>query len=76
MKTRLYYNTSWLHEAGHTLDEQAKIYEDTLKDVADNPRFYLDRLEELAEYRVSWKNYSRKCTPTLPLKYVNRKVYK
>lgn len=53
----------------YSLEEQAGIYEQTLKDVFDNPRWYLDNLSFLASYRVSWKDYRKKNYPTLPYRF-------
>lgn len=40
-----------------TLAEEKEYYEETLNRVISNPRFYLDNLDELYVYRVSFINY-------------------
>jgi hypothetical protein len=65
-----------LKENGYSRTEQAMIYEEQLIEVIDNPRWYLDHLEEMVEYRVEWVCY-RTQSITLPLKNTkNRKLYK
>ncbi len=73
-----------LYESGYTEEEQADIYDHQLDDIINNIRWYLDAVDFLYAYRVSFKNYrggkknklkSGKMslgTPTLPLKYVNK----
>lgn len=65
----LYPINNRLQENGYDVGEEESIYERTLQDVLENPRWYLDHLSMLVEYRVSWKDY-RDPTPTLPLKHV------
>lgn len=75
MKIILRKRNSWLSNHYSKMEEE-QIYEETLKDVMLNMRWYLDNIEKLPEYRVSWKNY-RNMTATIPGKYVNkRKIYK
>jgi len=59
---------SHLHENGYTIKQEIEIYNDTLIDVINNTREYLDELEFLREYKVRWKNYSN-TAPTTPYKY-------
>lgn len=69
-------NDNRLAHAGYSYAEEGVIYDNNLQDVIANPRWYLDNLRFLREYRVSWKTYRNK-VPTLPLKYVkNSSVYK
>ena len=68
---------SWLKDNGYYMDEEAEVYNATLQDVYDNPRWYLDNLEFLREYRVSWSCYTRKVKKgrsaiTLPLGFINK----
>ena len=67
-------NNNWLKENGYSKEQEADVYDSQLQDVIDNPRWYLDNLTYLKEYRVSWKNYSSKGTKTatIPLKLVNK----
>lgn len=47
-----------LSESDYSLKDEAEIYDRTLKDVYANPRYYLDNLEFMRSYRVSWDNYA------------------
>ena len=51
--------SSWLNDSGYTREQQAKIYDDLLEDVLANPRWYLDQLDYLAEFKVHWIDYSK-----------------
>ena len=73
MKIRFSGKSQNLIDAGYSLKEQAQVYEDTLKDVYNNARWYLDTLEFMRSYRVSWKTYRGKKI-TLPYRY--SKTYK
>ena len=69
----MWHRNSWLKDSSYTIEEQAKIYDITLQQVYDNPRWYLDNLEYLRDYRVDWHCYSRttikgRRMPTLPYK--------
>ena len=64
-------NSNRLNVNGFTFDQEIQVYDKQLEDVYDNPRWYLDNLEYLVEYRLRWKNYNH--TPaTLPYKYVKQ----
>lgn len=71
MKIKLYYNTSWLSKGDYSKAEEAQIYEQTLKDLEADPRWFLEHLDEIPEYRVFWKSYQHG-TATLPYKYVKK----
>jgi hypothetical protein len=58
-------NTNWLRNNEYSSDEEGEIYERQLCDILTNTRWYLDNLEFLVEYRVSWVNY-RRCNITKP----------
>lgn len=76
IKLSLVKGKSLLKAAGYTVQEEEMIYSATLQDVIDNPRWYLDNLEYLSEYRVLWKDY-KFLTPTLPHKFSkNGNIYK
>lgn len=65
-----------LEDCGYTLAEQIKIYDEQLEELFKNPREFLDSLDFVKTYRVSWKDY-RDHTPTLPFAHVKKKrVYK
>jgi len=53
-----------LKDAGYDYEEEHKIYSELLTDVYNNPRWYLDSLEYLPEFRLSFIRYS------------NQKIYK
>jgi hypothetical protein len=79
IKIQINKNNSWLCEAGYEKEEEIKIYDDNLKDVLDNTRWYLDNLDYLVEYRVFWGNYNKfdrkgRKRATLPFKSDN--IYK
>lgn len=57
---------------GYSVEEEDEIFEDCLLRVFRNPRFYLDNLDSLREFRVSWIHYrSKKCYPRVV--YTNQK---
>ena len=60
---------NWLKENGYSLMKEEQIYDEQLKDVITNTRWYLDNIEFMIEYRVSWKDYRRK-SATIPLRHV------
>jgi len=69
--------SSWLIDAGYSIEDEARIYELILDDLGENPRWYLDNLEYLAEIRLRWVDYTRQYTPSIPRKFVkNQKLYK
>lgn len=53
---------------GYSKAEEEKIFDATVQDVLDNTRWYLDNLDRLVAYRVSWKDY-RNPTATLPKRF-------
>jgi len=59
IKLKLSKQSNWLVDAGYTMKVQEQIYEDLLEDVIANPRWYLDQLSYLSEFRVSWINYAK-----------------
>jgi len=60
IKIKINANNSWLQEAGYSEEEEAKIYSDNLQDILDNPRWYLDNIGSLREYKVRWNCYTNK----------------
>jgi hypothetical protein len=42
------------------VEEEDFVYDRCLQQVIDNPRFFLDNLDYLKEFRVSWLNYGTK----------------
>lgn len=76
MKLKLMKNNNHLKDNGYNRTEQALIYQEQLLELISNPRWYLDHLEEMVEYRVEWVCYSTQKI-TSPLNRIkNRKVYK
>jgi len=73
IKVKLADGNNWLKVVGYTIDEESEIYDSLLQDVYENPRWYLNSLEYLPEFRVSWKRYSNSC-PTLPRKPKKQKA--
>jgi hypothetical protein len=61
----------WLKDEGFTLEEQETLYEQCLLSVYNNPRYYLDNLEFLREFKVSWADYSS-VGITKPYKYCKK----
>ena len=53
------------------MEEEAEIYKDQLDEIINNLGWYLDQVEYMVEYRVSWKNYSTK-TPTIPWEFTKK----
>ena len=41
------------------MEEEAVIYDLLLQDVIDNTRWYLDNLETIPTFRVSWYTYEK-----------------
>ena len=75
--------SSWLSAQGYAIEEQARLYDECLKDVIENTAYYLDQLEYVREFRVSWVDYRRQ-NVTKPYKFTleskktnkKRKLYK
>jgi len=65
MKIALLPNDRHLKQNGYSIEEQDEIYDDLLQDVIDNPRWYLDNVDYLSTFYVSWKNY-RYTSPVSP----------
>jgi len=57
IKIKLTKNSNYLKDAGYTPAEEVDIYASILEDVYNNPRWYLDNLAFLPEFRLSWGNY-------------------
>lgn len=58
-KTRTYERSANLSDF-MTLEEEYNYYNEVLERVIRNPRFYLDNLDELDVFFVSFINYHRK----------------
>lgn len=55
----IHTNNTWLDNKAYSKEEQHTLYDDSLQDVLDNTRWYLDNLDYLREYRVYWGNYNK-----------------
>ena len=53
-------NNNWLDKNGYSKEEEERIYQYQLKDIIDNTRWYLDNLEYLCTYRLSYVCYTNK----------------
>ena len=59
IKLKLSRYSNWLSDSDYSIKEQETVYDDLLDDVIENPRWYLDQLPYLSEFRVSWINYGK-----------------
>ncbi len=66
-------SSSLLKTNGYTEKDEAEIYDALLQDVYDNPRWYLDNLDYLKEFRVRWIDY-KTVKVTKPYKFVSKIV--
>ena len=57
IKVRIIKTNNQLKSAGYEKEDEINIYNDVLKDVYANPRWYLNNLHYLAVFRVSWGDY-------------------
>ena len=73
MKIKLMKHNNLLRMAGYTTDEEIEIYEGQLREIYDNPRWYLDNAYKLPEYRLSWVSYS---AVNISQPRPKRKIYK
>ena len=58
IRVRLKKTNNWLKDNGYSQEEECQIFEDQLNDILENVRGYLDSLEYLPTYRVSWQRYT------------------
>lgn len=63
--------SSLLDKSGYTLEEQGQIYDYQLQDVIENTRWYLDNIEFMREFRVSWVDYKTQKW-TKPIEFVDK----
>jgi outer membrane usher protein FimD/PapC len=73
MKVKFVGISQNLGDAGYEIYDQADIYEQSLKDVYNNPRWYLDNLDSLKSFRVAWKDYKTKSC-TVPYRFTKKYV--
>ena len=67
MKIALLKNNNHLSDNDYSMEEQELLYFNQLEEVIANPRWYLDKLDYMVEYRVCWGNY-RNNKPISPRK--------
>ncbi len=70
IKIKLADRTNFLKTAGYTIEQEEEIYNAILEDVYLNARWYLDNLDYIPEFRVSWQNYRSK--KTLPRQFIKK----
>lgn len=68
-------SSSLLAKSDYSMEEQGQIYDYQLQDVIENTRWYLDNIEFMREFRVSWVDYKTQRW-TKPIEFVDKeKVY-
>jgi hypothetical protein len=72
MKIKMHETNALLKDAGYTLEQEEKIYNDQLDEIQKNPRKYLDTFETMVTYKVRWKNYLS-TSPVLPYALIKKK---
>ena len=60
-----------LKDAGYSMEEESKLYDEQLEDIRQNTRRYLDGLTFMATYKLRWKDY-RSTSPTIPYRFVKK----
>ena len=60
MIVRLIPNNNWLKESGYSKQEEIETYNDQIQEVIDDPGWYLQNLDYMTEYRLSWGTYTTK----------------
>lgn len=70
INVRFNSSSSWLKDSRYTIKQQSLLYDAVLQDVINHTRWYLDQLDYLSEFKVSWADY-RKPGITKPYKYVD-----
>ena len=68
IQIRFYGQNNRLLDSGYTNKQEEEIYDEQLVDLLANTRWYLDNLEFMRTYRVSWKNY-KEGTATPPKRF-------
>lgn len=62
-------NSSLLKNSGYSVKEEEELYDRLLEDVIQNPRWYLDNMLFMKEFRVRWADY-KKQNITKPYRFV------
>lgn len=61
----------------YSIEEEDEIYNLTMDAILSNTRWYLDNLEKMPTYRVSWHRYnSKKHHPVTPMAFCHSKESK
>lgn len=71
IKIALLPNNRSLKQNNYSMEDEEEIYDNVLQDIYDNPRWYLDNVDYLSVFYVSWKNYRYK-SPVMPYKFVKK----
>lgn len=77
VKVHFETKSRWLKDLNYNIQEQAELYEQCLLDVYNNPRYYLDNLKYMQEFKVSWIDYkTQKITKPYRFCHEKEKLYK
>ena len=57
MKVKLFPRNNRLANNGYSMKDEEDLYLRQLQEVLDKPRWYLDNLDNMREYRLSWVDY-------------------
>lgn len=57
INVRQHPGRGFLKDAGYSMKEEEDLYNQLLDDVYNNPRWYLDNLDYLSSFYVSWNDY-------------------
>jgi hypothetical protein len=69
IKVNLYKGDSNI--LSYSIEEQAALYDSILADIYLDPRWYLDNLDYLPQFKVVWHDYRCKQAPA-PYKYTKK----
>jgi len=75
MKLALIKGNGNLRSNSYSIVEQDELYGVQLEEVLARTRWYLDNLDSMQPYFVSWKNYGNK-NPVLPYEYTEKGTVK
>jgi hypothetical protein len=71
MTIRMHTSSVRLQDAGYSIAEEGELYEQSLHDIIEHTREYLDQLDYMRTFKVRWKDYSNS-RPTVPLRMVTK----
>jgi hypothetical protein len=72
IKIRLQRSNNHLCDNGYSKADEVKLYDELLLDILENTRWYLDNLDNMRTFRVSWQDYRLKTSP-VPYNLVNKR---